>query len=89
MTTTTEIERELKELIVSALMLEDVAPEQIETDAPLFGDGLGLDSIDALELSLAIHRRFGVQIEAQEENKREIFESVRSLAAYVGAHRDG
>ncbi len=80
------LEREVKQLIVEALMLDDVKPEDIEVDAPLFGEGLGLDSIDALELAMAIDRRFGVKIHAEDENNRAIFRSVRTLSAYVAAH---
>jgi len=73
----------IKRLIVDALMLEDVEPSQIEDEAPLFGAGLGLDSIDALELALAIDKKFGVKIEAEDERTKEIFRSVASLSAYV------
>jgi acyl carrier protein len=74
---------DLKRLIVEALMLEDIRPEDIDTEAPLFGDGLGLDSIDALELAIAIDRRFGVKIEAEDERNREIFRNVASLARHI------
>lgn len=80
------LENEMKELIVSALLIDDLTPAQIDTDAPLFGEGLGLDSIDALELAMAIDRRFGVKIQAEDENNRAIFRSVRTLSAYVAAH---
>jgi len=83
------LENEMKELIVEALMLEDVTSEEIETDAPLFGEGLGLDSIDALELAIAIDRKYGVKIRAEDENTREIFRSVGTLAAHVAAARSG
>jgi acyl carrier protein len=78
-----DIEGELKRLIVEALVLEDVVPEGIDSDAALFGGGLGLDSIDALELSIAIGRRFGVRIKSDDERNREIFKSVRSLATFI------
>jgi len=84
-----ELEREVRELIVEALMLEDVRPGDIEPDAALFGEGLGLDSIDALELAIAIDRRFGVKIKADDPHNREIFKSVRTLAAHVAKHRTG
>jgi acyl carrier protein len=74
---------DLKRLIVDALMLEDIRPEDINSEAPLFGDGLGLDSIDALELAIAIDRRFGVKIEAEDERNREIFRNVASLARHI------
>lgn len=79
----TELENELKKLIVEALMLEDVTAEEIETEAPLFGDGLGLDSIDALELALAIERGFGVKIQPSDDEAPKIFASVRTLAQHV------
>jgi acyl carrier protein len=74
---------DLKRLIVDALMLEDVRPEDIDSEAPLFGEGLGLDSIDALELAIAIDRRFGVKIEAEDERNKEIFRNVASLARHI------
>jgi acyl carrier protein len=77
----------LKRLIVDALMLEDVEPGQIEDDAPLFGTGLGLDSIDALELVIAIDRKFGVKIEAEDERNKEIFRSVTSLARHIAENQ--
>lgn len=79
------IEDRLKHLIVDALMLEDVNPEEIETDAPLFVEGLGLDSIDALELALAINQEFGVRTTQGDERNREIFHSVKSLAEFIRA----
>lgn len=82
-----ELEQDIKELIVEALMLDDVTPAQIETDAPLFVEGLGLDSIDALELAMAIDKKFGVRIRADDEQNRQIFASVKSLAAYVAEHQ--
>jgi acyl carrier protein len=81
------LEKELRELIVEALMLEDVRPDQIEADAPLFGEGLGLDSIDALELALAIERRYQIRIAAEDARNRELFRSVRSLAAHIASQR--
>lgn len=64
-------------------MLEDVKPEDIDTEAPLFVEGLGLDSIDALELALAIHQEFGVKTSPEDERNREIFYSVKSLADFI------
>ena len=81
------IKPHVKRLIIEALMLEDTTPEQIVDDAPLFGEGLGLDSIDALELAIAIDKRFGVKIEAEDERNREIFRSVSSLAAHIAANK--
>ena len=82
-----EIELELKRLIVSALSLEDVAPEEIDSIEPLFGEGLGLDSIDGLELGVAIRKAYGIRIEAVNEEVRRIFTNVRSIAAYIVAQR--
>jgi acyl carrier protein len=81
------LEAELKKLIVEALVLEDIAPEEIETDAPLFVEGLGLDSIDALELAMALEERYGVKIEDDPDENRRIFASVKSLADFVSAQR--
>ena len=81
------LEAELKKLIVEALVLEDIAPDEIETEAPLFVEGLGLDSIDALELAMALEERYGVKIEDDPETNRQIFASVRSLADFVTAQR--
>ena len=81
------LEADLKQLIVDALMLEDVKAHDIETDAPLFIEGLGLDSIDALELAMALERRYGVSFRPDDEQNRQIFSSVRTLAEHVRAHR--
>lgn len=78
-------ERELARLIVDTLNLED-RPEDISPEAPLFGEGLGLDSIDALELSLAISKTYGFELKSDEAN-RQIFASLRSLAAHIDANR--
>ena len=77
------LEADLKKLIVEALVLEDIAPEEIDTDAPLFVEGLGLDSIDALELAMALEERYGVKIEDDPDENRRIFASVKSLADFV------
>ncbi len=82
-----DLEREIKELIVEALMLDDVAPADIDSGAPLFVEGLGLDSIDALELAMAIDKKFGVRIRADDEGNKSIFANVKNLAAYVAQHR--
>ncbi len=78
-----DLEKQIKELIVEALMLDDVRPEDIDSDAPLFVEGLGLDSIDALELAMAIDKKFGVRIRADDEQNRHIFAYVKNLAGYV------
>jgi acyl carrier protein len=79
----TSSERALAELIVESLNLEDLAPEEIEPETPLFGEGYGLDSIDALELAVAISGRFGVQIRADDENNRQAFTNLRSLSRHI------
>jgi acyl carrier protein len=78
-----ELEHELKALLIDALELEDITIEEIETDAPLFGDGLGLDSIDALEIGLELQRRYGVELDPEDEATREHFASIASLANLV------
>ena len=83
-----ELEMELKQIIVDSLQLEDVEPKDIDTEATLFVEGLGLDSIDALELGMALQREYGVEIKADEVRNREIFSSVRSLAAFIAKDRD-
>lgn len=82
-----DLELDVKRLIVEALMLDTVRPEEIDSAAALFGTGLGLDSIDALELAMAIERRYGVKLRAEDENTRAIFASVRALAAHIDANR--
>jgi acyl carrier protein len=77
------LEDQLKTLIVETLALEDVRPSEIETDAPLFVEGLGLDSIDALELAMALHEKFGVKTAPDDERNRQIFHSVKSLADFI------
>ncbi|MDO6498287.1 phosphopantetheine-binding protein [Photobacterium sanguinicancri] len=80
-----QLQTELKALIIEALNLEDIAVNDIETDAPLFGDGLGLDSIDALELGLAIKKKYNIVIDADDTKTREHFASVANLANYIAA----
>lgn len=79
----TDHERDLAELIVECLNLEDVVAADIGPEEPLFGDGLGLDSIDALELALAITQKYGVQLKADDANIQEVFGSLRSLSTYI------
>lgn len=84
-----ETEQVLKELIVASLELEDVTPADIETEMPLFGEGLGLDSIDALELGMAVRKRFGITFSKNPAENKSIFYSVKTLADYVegaGSH---
>jgi acyl carrier protein len=80
-------ERELAELIVSSLNLEGVTPDQIDPEAPLFGTELGLDSIDALEIALAVSKRYGFQLRSDNADNRKIFASLRALSAHVQEHR--
>jgi len=82
-----ELEKELAYLIVEVLNLEDVDPEEIDPEAGLFGDGLGLDSIDALEIAMAISKKYGVKLRSDDENNEKIFSSLRSLARYVDEHQ--
>ena len=81
-----ELRYEIKELVVRTLALEGVDPAGIVDDAPLFGDGLGLDSIDAIELGIAIRKRYGISIGAETDPRRH-FASVASLADFVAANR--
>ena len=80
-------ERELAELIVQSLNLEGVTPEQIEPDAPLLGTELGLDSIDALEIALAVSKRYCFQLRSDNADNRKIFASLRALSTHVLQHR--
>lgn len=82
-----QLEREIKQLIIDSLKLQDVTAEGIDSTAPLFVNGLGLDSIDALELAMEIRKRYGVRASADEAKNREIFASVRNLATYVSLNR--
>ena len=77
---------EVAELIVSALNL-DMGPEEIEADAPLFGDGLGLDSIDVLEIALVISKKYGFQLKSDNEDNVRIFASLRALTAHIASQR--
>ena len=81
------LEQDIKALIVTTMSLEDVAADDIDTEAPLFNEGLGLDSIDALELGLALQKRYGVTLAADSEETRRHFASVRTLAAFVATSR--
>jgi acyl carrier protein len=78
-----DLELEIKKLIVDALNLEDLRPEDIDSDEPLFGEGLGLDSIDGLELGMALRKAFGLKIETASEEVRRHFATVRSMASFV------
>lgn len=78
---------EIKKIIVESLALEDIAPEEIETEAPLFVDGLGLDSIDALELAMSLEEKYGVTVGDDPDENQKIFFSVASLARFVAEQR--
>ena len=79
------LKQQIKELIVSALELEDIKPENIVDSEPLFGEGLGLDSVDALELGIALKKEFGFKFSADNEENKKHFASVDALAAYIEA----
>jgi len=81
------VEEEIKQLIIDVLQLEDITPADIDADAPLFVDGLGLDSIDALELGVALHKSYGISLSGDAEEVRRHFASVRSLASMIAGHR--
>jgi acyl carrier protein len=87
MTVVSELEGEVAKLIVDSLNLEDVDPASIDPEAPLFREGLGLDSIDALELSLAISQRYGFKLQSDDKRNTEIFRSLRALAHHIAQHR--
>ena len=81
------LELEAKELIIDVLQLEDITPADIDSAAPLFVDGLGLDSIDALELGVALQKKYGISLSADSEDTRRHFASVQALAAMIATHR--
>jgi len=82
-----ELEREIKDLIITTLSLEDIAVDDIDSTAPLFNEGLGLDSIDALELGLALQKRYGLTLSADSAETRRHFASIRALSTFVAANR--
>lgn len=83
-----ELESELKRLIVEALKLEDLEPESIVSEEPLFVEGLGLDSIDALELGVALRKRYDIRIESVTDEVKAHFASVRSLARFIRSQQE-
>lgn len=87
MTQQTPAEQVLAQLIVDSLNLENITPASIDPAAPLFGGALGLDSIDALELALAVSKRYGVQLRSDHPDNRQVFSSLRALSAHIEAQR--
>ena len=83
---TTAFESELAALIVQALNL-DIGPEEIDPEAPLFGEGLGLDSIDMLEIALAVSKKYGFKLRSDDADNERIFASLRALTAHIEKHR--
>ncbi len=82
-----ELKREIKETIISALQLEDITPEDIVDSDPLFEEGLGLDSIDALELGVALKKKFGIKYSAESSDNKKYFASVNALAEYISQQK--
>lgn len=82
-----DLKQQIKEVIISSLQLEDVTPDDIVDSEPLFGDGLGLDSIDALELGVALKKKFGVKFSSESIDNRKHFASVDALAAYISSNQ--
>lgn len=84
---TLALEREVAHLIVESLNLEETDPNQIDPEAPLFRDGLGLDSIDALELALAVSSKYGFKLHSDNTDNKAVFRSLRSLSQHIHTHR--
>ncbi|MCL8303916.1 MULTISPECIES: phosphopantetheine-binding protein [Pseudomonas] len=82
-----DLHRDIKQLIIDALGLEDIAVQDIDDQQPLFGEGLGLDSVDALELGIALQKRFGIKIDADAKDTRSHFTNITTLAAFVTARQ--
>lgn len=81
------LEKEVAQLIIDCLSLEDITADEIQPEEALFNEGLGLDSIDALELSVMLGKSYGIELRNNEANNKEIFSSLRSLAAYIAENR--
>lgn len=84
----TNLELEIKKLIIETLSLEDITLDDINSDQPLFGEGLGLDSIDALELGIAIKRKYNVTINSDDPNIKKYFASISSLAKFISENKN-
>lgn len=82
------LQEEIKQIIIDTLNLEEMTANNIETEMPLFGDGLGLDSIDALELGLAIKNRYGIVLSTEDEKTKQIFYSVKTLADFISSQQN-
>ncbi|MBR1912329.1 MAG: acyl carrier protein [Treponema sp.] len=81
------LKKEIKEVVISSLELEDITPEDIKDDEPLFGEGLGLDSIDALELGVALKKKFGIKFSSESSDNKQHFASINALADYIASAR--
>ena len=84
-----ELEERIKQLIISSLELEDISVDDIQDDEPLFGDGLGLDSIDALELGMALKKEFNLNLSKDKEENKKHFYSVKTIAEFVRTQKNG
>ena len=82
------LQEEIKQIIIDTLNLEEMTANDIETEMPLFGDGLGLDSIDGLELGLAIKNRYGIVLSTEDEKTKQIFYSVKTLADFISSQQN-
>ena len=85
--TQTALEQDIAQLIIDTLNLEDLQASDIPSAQPLFGEGLGLDSVDALELALALQKRYGIRVESNDRHAREYFATIANLAAYVSSRQ--
>ena len=82
-----KLELEIKQLIIGVLHLEDITPDDIDREQPLFGEGLGLDSIDALELGVALKKHYNITLSSDDKDTKQYFSSIASLAKLVESHR--
>lgn len=86
MSNDSKLENEIKQFIIDTLSLEDISPDSIEAEAPLFGEGLGLDSVDALEIGIALKKRYGILVDPKSEETRNHFRSVRELSRFIASN---
>ena len=84
-----ELEEQIKNLIIKSLELEDITPEDIQDEEPLFNDGLGLDSIDALELGMALKKQYNLNLSKNKEENKKYFYSVKTIADFVRTQQNG